>query len=231
MKICAFSDIHGNINFNVEECEVVFICGDIIPLMIQRDLDNSYKWLSDKFLPWINSFPCKKVFVIAGNHDFIFEKNPTVSIGLFEQKQYRDKIIFLNNENYRYTAQNGVTYKIFGTPWCHQFGNWAFMDSDEELIKKYDNIDVMTDILISHDTPYGACDQCLGFNNEEDRNLHRGNKVLRQIIKEAKPKYVFCGHLHTGNHDAEYIEDTKVINVSLLDEGYEMIYKPLIMEI
>lgn len=34
MKICATSDLHGNLP-NIEPCELVLICGDIVSLQAQ----------------------------------------------------------------------------------------------------------------------------------------------------------------------------------------------------
>ena len=36
MKICAISDMHGQYDFDVPECDILCIAGDIIPLDIQR---------------------------------------------------------------------------------------------------------------------------------------------------------------------------------------------------
>ena len=59
---------------------------------------------------------------------------------------------------------------------------------------------------------------------------HIGSKPLRDAVIEKKPKYMFHGHLHSTNHDEEVLNETKVYNVSLLDERYEPIYQPLVIE-
>ena len=55
MKIIAMSDFHGDLIENVESCDVVCICGDFLPLKIQRDSQKSLKWLKNDFLPWCQS--------------------------------------------------------------------------------------------------------------------------------------------------------------------------------
>ena len=35
-----------------------------------------------------------------------------------------------------------------------------------------------------------------------------------------KPKYVFCGHIHSGNHNMQEINGTFFANVSYVDESY-----------
>ena len=62
---------------------------------------------------------------------------------------------------------------------------------------------------------------------------HIGCVPLRDAILEKTPKLVLHGHLHSTNHNAELMEpsNTKVYNVSYVDEGYEPVYSPLVLEI
>lgn len=41
MKICGISDIHGNLIENIPECDVLCICGDIVTLNAQRNIEAS----------------------------------------------------------------------------------------------------------------------------------------------------------------------------------------------
>lgn len=67
LKICAISDLHGNL-IDIQPCELLLICGDIIPLKMQRNIPQSLSWFKKEFIPWIESLPCKEVVFIAGNH-------------------------------------------------------------------------------------------------------------------------------------------------------------------
>ena len=49
MKIVALSDLHGTLPTFVPECDVVVIAGDILPLNIQRKIDESICWLCNDF--------------------------------------------------------------------------------------------------------------------------------------------------------------------------------------
>ena len=70
MKIAAISDLHGNLPI-IEQCDALLICGDISPLMIQRNDEAMTRWMQGAFNTWINKLPCDKVFLIAGNHDAV----------------------------------------------------------------------------------------------------------------------------------------------------------------
>ena len=68
IKICAISDMHGILDFNIEPCDILCICGDIVPLYIQTHHTATLTWLADTFVPWCEKQPCEKIFLIAGNH-------------------------------------------------------------------------------------------------------------------------------------------------------------------
>lgn len=45
------------------------------------------------------------------------------------------------------------------------------------------------------------------------------------------PRYVFCGHLHTCKDKYLKLDNTEIYNVSILDNNYKEIYKPLYLDI
>ena len=234
MKICSISDLHGNLVCypsdywkDLWECEVLFICGDILPLEVQHDMIKSIEWLTEEFIPWAESLPVEKVFFIAGNHDFWFERNDVAAHKLFPQSQ---KVTYLKNELVEYiSSQDSKTYKIFGSPYCKPFGLWAFMRSADLLIKKFNEIPENVDILFTHDAPYGTSDVCV--ESKWSKGEHIGNHQLRDIIIDRKPRYNFHGHLHSSNHEEEMLGETRVYNTSILDERYLIMYDPLIIRI
>ncbi len=67
------------------------------------------------------------------------------------------------------------------------------------------------DIIVSHTPPYKTKDRAF-------LGMHIGDKKLREIMNEKKPKYVICGHVH---EDAGYgkFGDTIVINCSVGKKG------------
>ena len=61
--------------------------------------------------------------------------------------------------------------------------------------------------------------------------IHAGGKALADAICKIKPRYVFCGHLHTCKDKYLKLDDTEIYNVSILDNDYKEIYKPLYLDI
>lgn len=230
MKICAFSDTHGKYNFKIEPCDIVVICGDILPITIQKNDDKSEEWIKKFFIPWCEELPCEKVIFIGGNHDFVLQNRPEKIHKIIEES---DKVIFLQDEEYNYVKETDGDYRevrIYGTPWCHQFYNWAFMTDDINLAKIYNKIPYKVDILLTHDCPYGTSDvllQDVPWRNGE----HIGCHPLGNAVDEKKPTLHFCGHLHSCLHEPQQRGDTTVTNVSMVDEHYDLVYNPYYTEI
>ena len=222
MRICAFSDMHGQYDFKVEPCDIVLICGDILPLKIQKYTQESEEWIRTFFIPWCNNLPCDKVIFIAGNHDFYFERHPDRIKRILEGQ---DKIVYLDCETYEYKGKT-----IYGTPWCKPFYNWAFMEETTKSDERYKDVQHM-DILMTHDAPYGVSDILLQKDCWWADGTHIGNLALRNLIERVEPSLNLHGHLHSTNREAEYLGKTKIHNVSLLNENYEMIYTPIYIEI
>lgn len=224
MKICAISDIHGQFEgLQIQPVDVLFICGDIVPLRMQRNIPQSLSWFKKEFIPWCLAQPVDQIYMVGGNHDFCLEKSPS------EVKQCLagTNITILYNEGAEYLdEETGKIYTIWGSPNCHIFGNWAFMYSDEYNKEQYEKMPKDLDFLITHDAAYEHSDQCLGFIMERERGLHRGNFPLKEVVEDKVPKNHFFGHLHTCNHEVVDYNGTKTVCVSLLNEGYNMIYKP-----
>ena len=228
MTICAISDIHGQFeDLSIVPVDILFICGDIVPLRMQRNIPQSLSWFKKEFLPWCKEQPVDQIYMVWGNHDFLGEKLDS------ECKKYTKgtNVTILTNEYAEYLEDNGQVWTIWGSPLCHIFGNWAFMYSDEYNREMYERMPKNIDFLITHDAAYEHSDQCLGFPFIRDRELHRGNMALKEIIEEKHPLYHFFGHLHTCNHDLINYEGTNTACVSLLNEQYTRTYIPLYLTV
>ena len=228
MKLIAISDLHGNLPVIEENADILIIAGDISPLYIQGRKPDMISWLKNEFIDWINSLNVETVYLIAGNHDWVFE-NCSEMLPLELRILSNNKLVYLCNEETKYYDSEGKEWKIFGTPYCHQFGNWAFMRDDDTLEEIYKAIPKDIDILISHDAPYGVADILL--QPEYYTGKHIGNKPLSKEILKKAPKIVCHGHLHSTSREFEEWGYSKVINCSILDEHYNPIYAPITFEV
>ena len=226
MKICETSDLHGYLP-EIDKCDLVLICGDIVSLRSQRYPKSCKKWYTGVFQPWIDSLPCDKVIFIPGNHEVGMEGHEEEYKELFGP---HNKATILFHESYEYLGSDGKTYKINENTYCKVFGNWAYMRPNSDLKEKFSEIPEGLDILLTQDGAYGYADQCLqdiGYGTD----THFGTVELRDTILEKKPKLHLSGHIHTAYHNLIMIGDAKHYNVSYLDEKYTPTFKPLYLNI
>lgn len=235
IKIIALSDTHGELLEIKEKFDLMLVCGDVCPTH-GHYYTYQKEWILNDYCDWINSLPFhderSQVVMVGGNHDFFFERATDEDIAEIT-KNTNSRLVVLKNETYEfeYTDDNGRLYtlKIFGTPYCKKFGNWAFNLGDDSLRKKYDKCPENIDILISHDSPTinGLGEITQGW--QLGKNV--GNVVLDELIERVKPKWFFSGHIHSGNHEISEYETTKMANVSIKNEYYMPEYQPLVIEI
>ena len=238
MKIAGVSDLHGYLPIypsdwweGIRDCEILFICGDISPLSIQGSIPLCEEWLLEEFRPWANDLPVEKVIFIGGNHDFYLERCKKRD-NLFHWFPSQGKITYLYNNKIEYiSSQDSKVYNIYGTPYCHKFGNWAFMREDETLKEKFAQIPENLDILITHDPPKLGTVGTILQPNRHNTGIDAGGQVLAEAVLEKKPKLVLSGHIHSGNHNVEEVEGIKLVNCSILDESYRLSYCPIIIEL
>lgn len=236
MKIVAISDIHGLLLQHMPEGDVLCIAGDISPLKAQRNMPQMLSWLQKRFVPWIESLPYEKVFLVAGNHDFVFEHKDFFSAAI-DSIQESGKLIYLNNS---YVAYNGK--KFYGSPWVVGPRGWAFYDETQKLKMIELSMPTDVDVAIFHQPlEFGGNGRVLQVPSwmvgatyptellKDPNFLHPsyGSVALDKIVEEKKPKLVLTGHVHSGNHELiSFGDNTMVANVSILDEDYKEKYQP-----
>lgn len=197
MLILHLSDTHSKHHKlrNLPPADIIIHSGDI-------SFAGSENEVMD-FIEWFGALPYKYKIFIAGNHDFcLFEANID---GL--------------PENCFYLCNSGVTIegvKFYGTPMLME--DVMSGDYDRNIQKIPDD----TDILITHQPPYGILD----FS----ANIRYGDHKLLEIVLKAKPKYHLFGHIH-GAYGVEKSEHTTFVNATVLSENYELMYEPILLKI
>ena len=229
MKICAISDIHGQFEgLQIQPVDILFICGDIVPLRMQRNIPQSLSWFKKEFIPWCQHQPVDQIYMVGGNHDFALEQSKQK----IKKFLLGTNITILYNESAEYLdEESGKIYTIWGSPLCHIFGNWAFMHSPEYELEQFEKIPENLDFLITHDAAYGRSDVILDKSVWWADGSHIGNPELAEVLKSKHPKYHFFGHLHTCDHNLIDYTGTQTACVSLLNEQYNKVYEPLYLEI
>jgi Icc-related predicted phosphoesterase len=208
LKFTAISDTHGkHQQLSLAPGEVLIHAGDISGRGNETEVID--------FLNWFTQQNFEHKILIAGNHDFYFERETDEQI----KKILPKNIIYLNDSG---TIINNI--KIWGSPITPWFYNWAFNRHRGDAIKKYwDLIPADTEILITHGPVHGILDNT--------NSCHRaGCEDLLNRVNSIKPKVHIFGHIHEAYGVIEKGE-TKFINASVLNERYELVNEPIIFEL
>ncbi|KKM25634.1 hypothetical protein LCGC14_1593060, partial [marine sediment metagenome] len=209
IKIICIADTHADYRqLKVPDGDILIHAGDV-------GLWEEATEIVD-FTNWLANLPHKYKIVIAGNHDKLFSTWSKEKI-----RSFLPNIIYLENEQ---VTIEGL--KIWGSPMSPTFGNWFFMaDRGKEIQKYWDSIPDNLDVLITHSPPYDILDEVpIGVNP------HVGCFDLLKTVKKKKPKYHIFGHIHNA-YGIEKIEETTFVNCSVMDEGYYIVNKPVVLEV
>ena len=99
------------------------------------------------------------------------------------------------------------------------------MESDENLGKYYwSKIPTDTDILLIHGPAYGYWDTAVPGGD------HLGSRTLAEKVNELRVSYVIHGHIH-GGYGKEKKNKTTYINCSVLNEEYQLVNKPIVIDV
>jgi hypothetical protein len=208
MKIVAFSDQHGNLDFSLPEADLVLCAGDVCPDFRprhERGVWNQAGWLETRFMPWWENNKTIAGVATFGNHDFVrYGPDPFVT----------DRKVHL------------AGLEIWLSPWSNEFCGWSWMKDPKDLKEIYDFIPVTTDVIVSHQPPYGYGDLLDPKMVRLGEDPHVGSKELLDVIDRVQPKLVICGHIHSGRGSYQRGE-TSIYNVALVNEAYERVHEPV----
>lgn len=229
MKMYAISDLHGNLaGLDLQDADVVVIAGDVAPIKGWGvwHVNDQVKWMNQKFAAWCEQYPKAEFVVIPGNHDLFAQRDDVPT-----------KLMLPRNVHFIVDDMIEVKgLRIAGSPWIPPIsGRWAFETNDEaELARRFMWIPEGVDILITHTPPFVE-----GWNVDvslQTKSPHFGSRALTAAIVRVKPKLVFCGHIHTGDHRIHELvhangQITKIYNVSRLDEDYAVAFESQIAHV
>lgn len=213
MKLVCISDTHGkHAEVEVPEGDILVHAGDCTIYGTSDDLKD--------FLKWFAALPhCHKI-LIAGNHDWIFERNPTKASQIIQR--HAPGIVYL--EHACCVLQG---FKIFGSPITPEFCNWAFNRTREQLREAWEFIPQDSDIIVTHGPVFHGRDFA-PFDKQ-----HVGDADLRYRLEQVRPKAHVCGHIHFGygtapipHEHGTYLE----VNASVVNEAYEVVNKPIVLD-
>lgn len=214
MRIVAISDSHLRhlkYDINIPHGDILIHAGDGTFVGDEYEIK---LWLD-----WLASQDATHIVTIAGNHDWLPQKDSATF-----------KTLIPSNVTYLQDSEVTVEgVRIYGAPWSPEFCQWAFNIPRGPAIKeKWDLIPPGLDILITHGPPFGYGD--LSIHGER-----LGDEDLFDAIVLKRPKISIHGHIHAGRgvyhmRDLHQYSQTMVVNAALCDEEYVPSNKPIVID-
>ena len=213
--------LHDRMNAPIPEGDLLVHAGDLTNVGRMNEVAAAGVWLRKMG----KRFPAG-VVVVAGNHDWMFEKNRAMAVQLLNQGLTGDtlnsQIVYLEDSG---TEIEGL--KIYGSPWQPRFLDWAFnLDRGETIKQKWDLIPEGLDILITHGPPMGILDQTNPILGTD----RLGCEELIKAVERAKPKLHVFGHIHGGYGRVQY-PHTLFVNAAICDEAYKPWRAPVVVDL
>jgi len=217
MKLVVTSDCHGRLtSADLPSGDVFILAGDIFSnRSAYPETDAAYQLNDVRELDdFCGRLDFRHVLLIAGNHDWVFERNKQAARDL-------KNIVYLEDSG---TTIDGI--RFYGSPYQPEFYSWAFnlTRNGPELARVWSLIPEDTDVLITHGPPAGILDQPFG------KGEHAGCELLLKRVEQVRPKVHVFGHIH-GSYGRTTVGETLFVNASLCDEHYDPVNKPHLIEI
>jgi len=215
MRLVLTSDCHGHLlKARLPDGDVLIIAGDVFANRSgDPDVDAAFQLNALRELDdYCGSLDFKRVLLIAGNHDWVFER-------------YKGAHSVL--KNIEYLEDSGTEFdgvRFWGSPHQPWFFDWAFnWERDgKELAHYWSLIPDNTDVLITHGPPYGILD--LPFGKGEPA----GCKLLLKRVQAIEPRVHVFGHIH-GSYGQKKIGSTLFVNACLCNELYHPVNEPAVI--
>jgi Icc-related predicted phosphoesterase len=212
MEIACASDTHGRFGkFPFPAADVLVMAGDLLP-NFSRDEDKDAKRQLE-YLPEFNrilgTLPYRKIFVIPGNHDWVFQLEKSSVNHITNGTLLIDQAASFEGINF------------YGSPWQVWFYDWAFNFPRTDGLVGYpvakatwEKIPDNTNVLVVHGPPLNILDKCM-----DGRRV--GCPILRDRVLQLKElKLGVYGHIHPSYGKTE-INGATHVNASVCDEAYD----------
>ncbi len=207
VRLVLLSDTHGlHGDVRVPDGDVLVHAGDMSRSGRPREIEAFARFLAFR--------PHTHKVVIAGNHDFMFERDPVEAEGLLAPvaTYLRDSEVTL------------LGLRFWGSPWQPWFHDWAFnLPRGAALAEKWALVPSGIDVLVTHGPPHGILD-------EARYGGPVGCEALRAALPQIAPKLHVFGHIHEA-YGSERFGATLCVNASTCNLAYAPVHPPVVVDI
>lgn len=211
MRLVLISDTH---NFHLQmaqppDGDVIIHAGDVTGGGTLKEVS--------AFFEWFQALPHRHKIVIAGNHDFAFERAAAQAEALVPPN-----VTYLRDAG---VEIGGLT--VWGSPWQPWFYDWAFnLQRGSEIAQKWALIPEDVDVLVTHGPPHRVLDQTVDFPP-----MLAGCESLAERLRHLpKLRLHAFGHIHEG-YGQTTTNGCRFVNASICDVDYVPKNPPVVVDL
>ena len=209
MRIVCLSDTHGHHDeIEVPDGDLLVHAGDFTKRGTLAEVAD--------FDAFLARLPHPHKVVVAGNHDFLFEREPALARATLAHATYLE-----------HDAAELGGLRVFGSPWQPWYRNWAFnLQRGEPLRARWAEVPAEIDLLVTHTPPQGVLDR-----------VHDGTRVgceeLRAALARVRPRAHVFGHIHES-YGCELLDElpgTRFYNAATCNVRFAPVNAPVVFEL
>lgn len=165
------------------------------------------------FGAFLAGLPHRVKVVVAGNHDFLLEREPERARALLGD------VVYLQDSG---AEVEGLSF--WGSPWQPRFHDWAFnLPRGAPLAERWARIPEGLDVLVTHTPPFGVLDA-----------IWNGRRVgcddLALALDRVRPRVHVFGHIHESYGVIERGGRISV-NACACDRRYRPVQPPVVLDV
>lgn len=220
VKVVCVSDTHGYVPRAVPRGDVLVHAGDgagsYDPAAGCRDSITALR-------RWMGALPHPHKVYVPGNHDGVFAEEPAWAREFMAEEGIE---VLVDRE----VSMAGL--RLYGSPWCPEFGNWWFMVPAARRREAFALIPDGLDVLVTHTPPYGVLDWRHRF--KAPSHLGCEELAMRLELMDHQPRLHVFGHIHGGygiQVDGAMDPYPVHVNAAYCDEAYRPVNAVQVVEL
>ena len=186
-----------------------------------------------EMLEWLAEHPHAHKILVAGNHDFFFDKDAPASYRSWSLARTRDpNDVLADYPNITY-LQDGAAdaggLKLYGSPWQPYYFGWAFnypeFDDQPFARRLWSKIPTGTQILVTHTPPLGVLDST--YPNDSRKGCP---ELLKRLGFLTSLRLHAFGHIHEA-YGRSGSSNLTFVNASIMTREYQPLNAPIVVDL
>jgi predicted phosphohydrolase len=205
MRIVCLSDTHNrHDDLTVPDGDLLLHAGDSTGMGTPEEVE--------AFGAFLDRLPHREKIVIAGNHDFLFQREPR------RARELIGDVTYLQDSD---VEVDGL--RVWGSPWQPWFGDWAFtLPRGIALAERWERVPEGVDVLLTHGPPAGVLDTTsLGDGV--------GCLDLERELRRIRPRLHLFGHIHES-YGTRWSDGRLSVNACNCDARYRPVNPPVVID-